>query len=134
MKCFRVASAYFLSGREFGLSEAARSLDVSSCPQCEPVKTNGSCASKPGQIKCARCFHSLTQPNATFLRDLPNHHAHSVTHLEEFLGQENVTILEFVNPSNFHFLAIQLDQLNVVGVGDWVGGDSWFEGDFFSLP
>jgi hypothetical protein len=66
------------------------------------------------------------------LRDLPKHHAHSVTHLDEFLGQDNVTILEFVNPSNFHFLAIQLDHIDVVGEGDWVGGDSWFEGEFIA--
>jgi len=50
--------------------------------------------------------------------------------MDEFLGQENVTILEFINPSNFHFLSIQLDHANVVGEGDWIGGDTWFDGNF----
>jgi len=53
--------------------------------------------------------------------------------MDEFLGRKNVSILEFVNPSDFHFLAVQLEDLDAVGEGDWIGGDSWFDGWFFTI-
>ena len=115
-----------MSSREFGVSETSRSFDT--CSDCQLQKSNGSCTYKAGQLRCGRCFHGLTQPNTIFLKDLPSNHAHSETHMEHFLGQENLTILEFVNPSNFHFLAVQIDQLSIVGDGDWNGGDTWFDG------
>ena len=124
----RVASSFFLRGREFGLSEISRNLDSETCPTCAAADT-GSCSKTSGQIRCGRCLHGLTKPQTPFLSDLPNHHARSVFNMDEFLGRKNVSILEFVNPSDFHFLSVQLEDLDAVGEGDWVGGDSWFDGE-----
>ena len=68
------------------------------------------------------------------MSNLTRHHAKSVLQMDEFLGRQNVTILEFVNPSNYHFLAVQLEELDAVGEGEWVDGDTWFDGEFHLYP
>ena len=51
-------------------------------------------------------------------------------HQIDIMGLKNVTVQEFVNPHDFHFHSIHVDQAAMEGESNsnFTGGDTWFPG------
>merc|ERR1740116_445181 len=73
----------------------------------------------------SRCSHLLANPEN--LIDRPSPHSFSHTRLPLF-GKSEVGVNELVNPSNFHFRVVSVENSTCSGSGDWQGGDTWYPG------